>query len=1490
MANQPKSYRKFLAGSVTAALVASAVAPAASAEEQVGPFPDVPANDPHAGNIAAAVDMGLVTGYDDGTFGPYQNISRGQVAKIIARYLGDVDTTDVEQFTDVAKSGDTDLHEAAKIVRAEGIFNGRNGELDFEQPISRQEMASVLVRLFGFEDLPEVDSTVTDNSDAYETHRANIDLLSEWGITTEELFNPTGAVKRAQFASFMIRSIDLLPASAVEEITVEDANHLLVKIAGDVTEVKPSDFQFDGGLEVTAAEIVPASAAEEFTFVRLTTTDQEPNSIYNLVAYKGFKVEEGEVAPVETPALLEVTEVSAIDATTISVTLSDETVHEVTLEEALVDGENEVTFEIEGVEYTATVAFDGTAPVVDNGEVVDYQTLALNLSEAVTGTPVVTVNGTEVEAALSEDGTQVVIAKEAGYTAGTYNVVVSGLVDAFGNELAETSVSVVKEASYVADFDVITTGLTNAADQVVYFDLFDQYGQEVTDSYTDLDTNFKVEGTMGSFPLDVSFDGAKPFVKIADTLTTSSVVNLTLSNEDKDGNVVGSTSVSYVVEKDITPKATTINSISTSKTTLTAGNPDVELTADIRDQFNNPVEDLTGLKLRWTTSDEKVVSLDGTKVTSKSSDGALGSNKITVDAVAEGTATINAYLPDGTKVVEGLTITVTQGDLATIDATSADVTVENNATLEKANVLVNPTQEQIDAGASYVEFKNEIPNVIGVKAADVNVKVTDSEGTEVTEEVSVEKVTDANGNLEGFKVTTDRTGQDANAIANNPSKDYVVELSVGEEKASFNLTSTIDTEAASVEVEELAANALTAGSTTVTQKVVFKNQYGEVIDVPFANVNVTASGGLTANVTDNKDGIADTITYNASGASAGSKTVLVTVSGTDASLSYSVDVVKAAELTSSTFGTATDALIAADASVFVPVSFADQYSNEFEVKASDIDGTTTKIVVEPKSSEQSADDLTVSLAKTVEDELVTGATGSDVVTGFEVSAGAAAKGTYTVKLVDGEDVIGSFDINVNEARVLNNVTVDQSTAKLALGGQKEIVITPVDQYGKVVAIAPTVSASTAGIVSGIDSVSEVKDAKTGALTGYKVTLTGETKGTTELTVSTVSGSITKTAKVNVSVDSVGSLVNSVSIDEADVKALHHTGETVDLAATSTDSAGNVVAVNPADYVWTVESVTKADGTAGDVADVTVDANGDVTFTAAYAGKAVIKVQSPNLKSDTVEINFSNAAKSAQMGTTAVKEVEGIVLDSDADTAGVQVALDGKGEKDGEEAGTIAFEIDALDQYAETIEINEANAIVTTDDSSVVTVGNVDGAITVSAKSEGTAKVFVQYNGDTLEFTFSVNEDAVAFAQEETVQAAAEEAIAALESVEWATADANAVATGETDASTAQSKVDAVTDATAKSSFQSRLDTEKNEISARKAELEAQAAAEEAIAALESVEWATADANTVATGETDAAAAQTKVDEVTDATAKSSFQSRLDTEKNEISARKAELAV
>lgn len=470
MANQPKNYRKFLAGSVTAALVASAVAPTASA---AAGFSDV-GNDNHTENIEKAVAWELINGYDDNTFRPYQDISRGQVAKIIARYLGDVDTTGVDQFSDVEKSGDTELHGAALTVRAAEIFTGRNGELDFEKNITREEMASVIARLFEhLVDIEDVESSVTDIEAAFPVHQDNINLLSEWGITDQEVFNPKGSLKRAQFVTFMVRAIESIDA-----------------------------------------------------------------------------------AP-------EVESVNAIDATTLSVTLSNGDTVEVTLEEALVEGTNEVTFVIEGVEYTETVEFDVVHTSGLSGFIHDG-------TDAVEGATV-TVNG--ATATTDADGYYELL----DVAAGTYEVT----VEADGYEtvnVADVAILEDEVTAWSQDIAEIDTTEIAVSGMIVDGATGEALNADVALESYDADTDTWVEvasvtATSGAYTIDQ--DDAAPDLELGAEYRQTVSLNgyhkfvQTIKLDDQEvANALAGIELNEIAALDVTGKITDADSVEVAAATV----------------------------------------------------------------------------------------------------------------------------------------------------------------------------------------------------------------------------------------------------------------------------------------------------------------------------------------------------------------------------------------------------------------------------------------------------------------------------------------------------------------------------------------------------------------------------------------------------------------------------------------------------------------------------------------------------------------------------------------------------------------------------------------------------------------------------------------------------------------------------------------------------------------------------------------------------------
>ncbi|WP_433744965.1 Ig-like domain-containing protein [Falsibacillus pallidus] len=258
MANQPKSYRKFLAGSVTAAIVASAVAPAFAAE--VGSnFSDVPASNSHSEDIAKAVSYELMKGYPNNTFQPGKALTRSDVVKTIARYLekanGEVDTTNVTPFADVtADYTDGELYKASLVVKKYNVFAGdTKGNLNPADKISRQAMAKVLVNAFGLDKLDADASKVKDNDLADEWARTYINTLSGLGITTETMYRPTETTDRGQFASFLVRSYE-----KVMDVTAEVTGASAINSQGmavDLTAVPVT-----GAIQVKFSEKVDAES------------------------------------------------------------------------------------------------------------------------------------------------------------------------------------------------------------------------------------------------------------------------------------------------------------------------------------------------------------------------------------------------------------------------------------------------------------------------------------------------------------------------------------------------------------------------------------------------------------------------------------------------------------------------------------------------------------------------------------------------------------------------------------------------------------------------------------------------------------------------------------------------------------------------------------------------------------------------------------------------------------------------------------------------------------------------------------------------------------------------------------------------------------------------------------------------------------------------------------------------------------------------------
>lgn len=170
-------------------------------------FPDVtPANwfGPH---ISYLFSNNMMSGYSDGSFKPYKEITRGEAMILLGRAQGWDGTKQSTQFPDVgpANSASGYIQSAYEL----GIVSGfSNGSFKPYQSVTRAEMAMLLHNTYEFSydaSKPMPFSDVTKTMAAYDS----IHAITQQGITTginSTSFGPNQFMNRYSFAVFLARA------------------------------------------------------------------------------------------------------------------------------------------------------------------------------------------------------------------------------------------------------------------------------------------------------------------------------------------------------------------------------------------------------------------------------------------------------------------------------------------------------------------------------------------------------------------------------------------------------------------------------------------------------------------------------------------------------------------------------------------------------------------------------------------------------------------------------------------------------------------------------------------------------------------------------------------------------------------------------------------------------------------------------------------------------------------------------------------------------------------------------------------------------------------------------------------------------------------------------------------------------------------------------------------------------------------------------------
>ncbi|WP_163969570.1 S-layer homology domain-containing protein [Oceanobacillus halotolerans] len=1310
--SKQKTNRKVFATTASAALVASAVVPAAVAAESVS-FPDVendPGNTWYKDAVYNLVGAGILEGDESGNFNPGDAMTRQSAAQTLKKAKG-LEASESAGFNDV--SDDAWYADAVNAVVEAGYMDGIPGnKFNPGGELTRQAAVKTLVETFGlegeadlssFSDVDDIPAWAIEDKNYFAIAVEN-EVLNGEEVNGETFLSPQKTISRAQFATMLDRAIKAGEAEvetpAVESVSAIDATTMQVVLDGSVSEedLSPEDFQFDNGLEVIdiIVEEVPLQVAafqlaetpEETkvqTIVTLITTEQEKGVSYNLVSFKGEEPE----APIEVaPAPIQVSEVTATDATTVEVSV-DEDVEEADLEDkvvTLVSGETELE-----ATYVAESLEEGVAE--------------FELAE---------------ETELEDAAEYTVSADWAKFDEGTFQ---ARVVD-----------------EYIAGFEKVSTELTQNNG---YFEVqfVNQYGEvfETDDTSVEIDSA-SVNGMPLTIDTEVKYENNKVTFNTDDFTTGHEIeeadeVVVTLKNtvgEDDDVQEF-TTTLEYTVIEGTEEDTLDSFSLSADTTEFAHGSETPELTINAKDEYNHDFPINRSDKIRWV--------VNGVVVDPSLDDGenALITNDYKFNPDDAGEYEVTAYYEEDARFSSSVTFVVGDAELSSLDFD--EVTGD-----EKYN-----HEEQLLGTIS--------PNPGAIlNASDINFDIQTED-----EELSADDVTVVAEENEDGDIEIKATSTEAGTYSITP---YVGESVDAENTIALEneivLETTINDEVVSMDELEFDATELKTG-TTVEKELTFRNKHNEIIDATDGDINVEKfPSNVTTELVEDENGNVTSLTVNSPSAQEVNVRLTVGEERYDYVLNFAD-----AELTTIGFGQETiTGVVAGDEDEYAKyqtVNFLDQDGKEITLTEEVLNGDDYELTIEDSEGEEvSFSDLlsyqTSSGAS--EDEIETEAdkyadvsvTNTDEIVAFKVKAAEElSKDEYTVTLTKVEsEVSSSFTVEVGDARAISSLTAVAENNTVALEGSTDVLITPEDQYEAFKALEEEqsikVSSANGNVQAG--QVEEVTDDETGAIVGYKVTLTGAAKGADEVSFTfddndaETENSVQTT--INLIVDSVGNLIDTVKINEENIASLYSTEgglEEVKLSATAYDSSDNKVAVNTEDLDWFVDTIESSEDINEE--DFDINSEGVITVPAEFSGSVTYKVQTSNIKEDTITLNFSSESPAPVTGTTAIVDAD--ELDADEETEGLQIALDGEGND--EENGVVGLQLTATDQFGDPFvisddEVNDAK--VTTDDTAVLDVEFIEGEDTfdVTAKGVGNANVYVQYNDDILVINFDVTEEAL----------------------------------------------------------------------------------------------------------------------------------------------------
>ncbi|KAB2336760.1 hypothetical protein F7731_10425 [Cytobacillus depressus] len=217
MAQQSKNYKKFLATSMTAAMVASAIAPTAGFA--AANFKDVPAGNFYFDYVSALANAKIIDGRPDGSFDLGGKINRAEASKMIANILKlDTKKAPAADFSDVDQT--KWYAEFINALSAKGLINGKGqGKFDPTGTLTRGEFAKMVVEAYDLKLKADGPAANFKDVDANKWYAKYVTILFSHDLvtgTTATTFSPDAQIKRADFAKLLTET-DWAKGSTLEK-------------------------------------------------------------------------------------------------------------------------------------------------------------------------------------------------------------------------------------------------------------------------------------------------------------------------------------------------------------------------------------------------------------------------------------------------------------------------------------------------------------------------------------------------------------------------------------------------------------------------------------------------------------------------------------------------------------------------------------------------------------------------------------------------------------------------------------------------------------------------------------------------------------------------------------------------------------------------------------------------------------------------------------------------------------------------------------------------------------------------------------------------------------------------------------------------------------------------------------------------------------------------------------------------------------------------